>query len=323
MAMDIRENGDLITIGDEETVEYTKVGEDFPYLIKDNKTQWIATVPYALALRQGLGSNTDDIQDICDGGTLLDKLQMFYFPINPESMNITTPFAVTITPTAGGIVEENSGVVFYNIQLRGTTGVTPNINFKTGQVITPQTLTKPSNDDTGGRPVVQSNLISKNGSGFGANTVNAINSAASTIVGVDNPIVKSSISLSGYNAFHSLYRLICRYNQAKSQGSKAILFFVNYKDGNQYQVAIKNFTLIRDKSRPHLYQYSIDMQGWSIQSADDKAPAAATQEERLKQLGLTNGTSLKAELANAIEGVKSVIRAAANTLNTVAGDLRI
>jgi hypothetical protein len=107
-------------------------------------------------------------------------------------------------------------------------------------------------------------------------------------------------------------------------GSTVKLLFINFKDGTQYQVLVRSFALKRDKSRPNLYNYSIEMTGWSLASSNDAVLPSSNvySDQRLAQLGIKDGSTLKSELSNTIGGIKSTLRQASGLLNAVAGDLR-
>lgn len=238
----------------------------------------------------------------------------FFFPVNPESINISTPFAVQVTPTLGGIVEEHSGAVFYNITISGTTGVIPEIDPLTGIPRSPNELRSMASGDG----LIPSNALG----GFGASTINAINSVVSKFTGVDSKLVDGTRNqVSGYTAFHVLYKFIWLYHYGKANGAGYELRFVNYKDNNQYNIVVQNFQLSRDKSRPHLYQYTIQMKGWKLDNNSVNKSFTKDPKKRLEELGLGEGPSFKAKLFRVINTTKSTLNAAAGLLNTAAQDL--
>ena len=69
------------------------------------------------------------------------------------------------------------------------------------------------------------------------------------------------------------------------------LYFVNYKDNNQYRVAINNFQLIRTAEDPMLYNYSISLRGYDLVSGDTTVPSEIyNMKKRLEDLGLDGAT---------------------------------
>jgi hypothetical protein len=296
-----------------------------PYQIRFGN--WYKTIPYALRI-VNFGNTSNASSPGSVGGAIAaaqalggngppppeSNLPMFYFfPVNPESISINTPFATVVTPTIGGVVQEHSGAVFYNITINGTTGVLPELDHSTGI---------PRNTTEDLRPLGKpATLINANAlGGFGQGAINAINSIAAAITGTSSKLVSGKNHRNaGYTAFHVLYKFIWLYHFAKSNGAKQQLRFMNYKDNNQYDCVVTNFTLNRDKGRPHLYQYSIQLKGWKLATAN--AQPSFTNADRLKNLGLDEGPSFKATAFRLINNTKTVLNGAAGLLNAAAGDL--
>jgi len=304
-----------------------------PYTIQDDN--WYKTIPYGFRIMPPAGSlSSGNLSVTSVGNNLLanggigatSAISGFFFPVNPESVNIATPYAVQVTPTLGGIVEEHSGAVFYNITVSGTTGIIPNLAYIDGK----PRIMGDSGRNLAYEPTMLDILQKK--LGFGGNTYNAVQSAiaavksaSSMIFGIDDKTVDSDKSVnSGYSAYHVLYKFLWLYHDSKSKGSQNSLQFVNYKDNNQYNVVIQNFQLSRDKSRPHLYQFSIQMRGWKLETQDgDQSFELGTsgQLARLSQLGLDEGPSFKAQAFRVINTTKTVLNTAKNILTTAAQDL--
>jgi len=283
-----------------------------PYTIKYEN--WYKTIPYALRIVSLQGGVSPSAlisgatgQSPTEGATPMH----FFFPVNPESISINTPFATVVTPTIGGIVQEHSGAVFYNISISGTTGVIPDLNFTTGIPRNANTDLRPLGGD---KPTIPNFL-----GGFGASTIGAINSAVSAITGTSPKMVGGDKDgKSGYTAFHVLYKFIWLYHFAKANGAPQQLRFMNYKDNNQYDCVVTNFNLSRDKGRPHLYQYTIQLKAWKLSTANQQP--SFLNKTRLSELGLNEGPSLKAEAFRAINTAKTVLNTAAGLLNAVAQD---
>jgi len=51
---------------------------------------------------------------------------VYTFPISPQRLNISTPFAIRTTATSQGVLEEHNAVKFKMISIAGTTGIWPN-----------------------------------------------------------------------------------------------------------------------------------------------------------------------------------------------------
>ena len=267
-----------------------------PYRIKYEN--WYKTIPYAFRISPAKTPTAT-----------APPQPAFFFPVNPENISINTPFATVVTPTIGGIVQEHSGAVFYNITISGTTGILPAMNLLTGDYRSP-------NNEL--RPLGGESLIPSLG-GFGQSTINTLNSAISAITGTSSKMVDSKRNRnSGYTAFHMLYKFLWLYHFAKANGSSQQLKFMNYKDNNQYDCVVQNFSLNRDKSKPHLYQYNIQLKAWKLNQQDQPIPVSA---RNLSDLGLDSGPSVRAALFRVVNSAKTILNAGAGILNAAAQDL--
>jgi hypothetical protein len=94
------------------------------------------------------------------------------------------------------------------------------------------------------------------------------------------------------------------------------LTFFNYKDGVEYDVAIKNFTLKRSAENPMLYYYSITMRGYNIRSSGS-LQAGEDLNGRLNDLGLNGvqSSSLLSTIKSVSNSAKAIVGSAANGIN--------
>lgn len=238
-----------------------------------------------------------------------------YLPINPQNLNIVTHFATNLIPTIYGTVEEHSPVRYYDIQIEGTTGISPKFVDPSESI---PVISK-------GRStfVVQQNL----GTGLLTKTVNTFqnifNDASALINGGKPSTPKTGLKLdqTGYAAFHNLYRFLLAYKKdvtaakvPRDDNKDSPLIFFNYKDGNRYSVVVKSFTLRRDKENPMLYYYSIVMRGYNLKSSDDsKAPSPDTT-NTLESLGLAGvkGSTILGDVKNAASYAKDIVASVTN-----------
>jgi len=257
------------------------------------KSNWYLQKPYAIVF-------TDRY----------NAVSTFYLPISPSNLNITTHFATNIISTMYGTVEEHSEQRYYDIQIAGTTGMSPrfyrpiNGDFYEAQaVISPGRLSY----------VVQG-LIPGGLGGFFKRSQDLITNSlnqASDILGDDAPKTGIDLNKTGYVAFHNLYKFLLSYKKDTSGADSKIqrrghpLKFVNYKDNNQYDVAIQTFQLTRDAGNPMLYNYNIIMRAYNLRNAD----ASGIQvdiEDRLVALGLDGiSSSFFASMANKAKQAKN------------------
>ena len=210
----------------------------------------------------------------------------FFLPIAPQNLSINTIFATNLTPTLYGTVEEHSSNRYFDISIQGTTGIAPEFTYPmTG--LAPDT-TQPA---LPGRRYMGQDLP---GDSF---TIDAN-------VSVINPNIPADMSIgqdislltnyttgfysdkSGYHAFHNFYRFLMQYKQDIMQTSNAFfadytfglidiprltispLIFFNYKDNLKYRVCIYSFSLVRSIDAPMLYNYNIQMRGYSLEMFD-------------------------------------------------------
>lgn len=215
------------------------------------------------------------------------KPEVFYLPISPSNLNITTHFATNVISTMYGTVEEHSEQRYYDIQISGTTGMSPRYYKPIG-------LENPISSGRGGFHIRKA-IGGTNLGGFFQRTQDAINSTldqVSDLIGDDEPINGVNLESSGYVAFHNLYKFILAYKKDTSGENSTVkrtrhpLEFINYKDNNEYDVAITGFQLTRDASNPMLYNYNLTMRAYNLRSADTSISRGADVQDRASALGL-------------------------------------
>lgn len=232
-----------------------------------------------------------------------------FLPINPSNLTISTNFATNMIPTLYGTVEEHSPVRYYDIMIEGTTGMAPRF------------VDVEQKKPNGGRasfPVAQG--LSNIAGGFFSKTLSLIeqisNKASEIVNGVPKPQTGLYINQTGYLAFHNLYRFLLKYKEDASGvdgdtsfRTKHPLTFFNYKDNNQYDVVVRNFTLKKSAENPMLYHYQITLRGYNLRTASDKDQAVDQTVDRLKALGLdgVDGSSLLGDIKKAANDVKGVL----------------
>jgi hypothetical protein len=290
---------------------------------ENNPANWYSAKPYGFRYNTRTG----------------DQFVMF-LPISPSNITITTNFAVNIIPTLYGTVEEHSDIRYYEIVIEGTTGIAP-------QFVSPSyNGPSSSNNDS----VAYANLkepgrarfpINSNVAlgGFLSSTVsqvsnllNQANKAVSAIGGLfgsNSPKPETALytDQTGYVAFHNLYRFLKRYKQNAAglnvQGIPGLpaapthpLTFFNYKDGNEYDVAIRSFTMRKSADNPMLYSYSIVMRGYNLRTSGSSLPTDDLT-QRLSDLGLSGvkSSTLFSSIKGATNAAKAVVGGAANGIN--------
>jgi len=261
------------------------------------------------------------------------KITTLFLPIAPSNLTITTNFATNIIPTLYGTVEEHSPVRYYDITIEGTTGMGPKYVDPIDGVGIPNVST--------GRTTfnIQQTIKSDALGGFFAKTINTINSVVDGVKSLfgQTPEVSTGlfVNQSGYLAFHNLYRFLLKYKKDasgvdpstknvkrevdKDGNSLHPLVFFNYKDNNQYKVAIRNMTLRRDKEDPMLYNYVISMRGYDLGGINGTTAILAdiTAEKLLTDLGLNGvkGSSFLTEAKKKAADAKAILGSVATGIN--------
>ena len=292
------------------------------------------------------GASNNDIQSLLKNGTYAITSQDWYtakpygfkllrrngssfvmfLPISPTNLSISTSFATNIIPTLYGTIEEHSEVRYYDIAIEGTTGISPRFvepQFSNGKTLDESTVYKSTRKS--GRssfPLAES----FSAGGFFSKTLDAltqITNKVADIQGKPQPRVGVNSDNSGYAAFHNLYRLLLQYKRdtAGSNGgqirSEHPLIFFNYKDGNQYNVAVRRFDLKRSADNPMLYHYTIHLRGYRLQTVTGSTPDENLK-QRLTDLGLDGVSS-----STAFGRMKDIASQAKGIVGTAIGGINI
>jgi hypothetical protein len=238
----------------------------------------------------------------------------FHLPISPSNLNITTHFATNVISTMYGTVEEHSEQRYFDITISGTTGMSPKYHDITDIQKVPSggrstfTIKDSFLPDTGGFFKRTKALIEK-----------TVGKVSELINGPDKAKAGIDFNATGYMAFHNFYRFLLLYKKdtsgeinpgVKRRGDKTSsghpLTFINFKDNNQYDVAISTFNLTRDASNPLLYNYNIVMRGYNLRTAGKDVLAKTDVDQRSKILGLTDvkSGSIFSKMANKVKKAK-------------------
>lgn len=236
-----------------------------------------------------------------------------FLPINPTNLTISTNFATNIIPTLYGTIEEHSPVRYYDIVIEGTTGMVP-------KWTRPFVGSRPVGD-MGGRlsSVTSAGFLDAvaGSTGFFAKTLATLNKAYSSAKDLFSMGKQNQTGVftdqTGYFAFHNLYRFFLKYKMdaagqtSTKRRTRHPLTFFNYKDNNEYDVAIENFTLRRSSDNPMLYQYRIQLRGFNLRNSSDEFAAQDQTADRLNKLGLNGTNSLLNIMKTKASQAKSVL----------------
>lgn len=251
---------------------------------------------------------------------------VMFLPISPSNLTINTHFATNVISTLYGTVEEHSDVRYFDIVIEGTTGMAPKFvaPYKGGPDLEPSAAHSAVRKS--GRSTVEA-ASGYSAGGFFAKTLNTINDIKNKAADIlESPKPKTGINHenSGYVAFHNLYRFLLQYkkdaagvgNSAANRQTHPLTFF-NYKDNNQYDVAVRGFSMRRSADNPMLYYYSIQLRGYNLRPISK--PINEDLTKRLQDLGLNgvDGSSSLGKIKSLTGQVKSIIGSAVGGINVL------
>jgi hypothetical protein len=254
---------------------------------------------------------------------------VFFLPINPSNINITTHFATNIIPTLYGTVEEHSDVRYYDITIEGNTSMAPRY-IKPVQVAKDTDISQA--DATLRRSGRSRVSISQGASlgGFFSQTLAVFNKvknqATELLSGAPKPKAAFYADNSGYSAFHNFYRFLLRHKKDASgadgkQGQRTShpLTFFNYKDNNMYDAVIRNFTLRKSAENPMLYYYNIQIRAYNLRSISNNSQENNDMKQRLADLGLNgvDGSSVLGDIKSLSSQAKSIVGSAVGGVNVL------
>jgi hypothetical protein len=296
----------------------TAIADADQYAYTVNQQNWYSAKPYGFKWTNRTGNQF-----------------VMFLPIAPSNLTISTNFATNFVPTLYGTVEEHSEVRYFDIVIEGTTGMAPKYvqpypMSSSGISSVEQAASKPLNLPSNARlafPIASGVSLG----GFFSQTVGlltqAVNQANTLINGA--PPVDTGIytNQTGYLAFHNLYKFLLRYKADVSgedggtgprSGVHPLQFF-NYKDGNQYDVVVKNFMLRRSAEDPQMYFYQIVLRGYNLRGTQDNGVANATTAQQLAALGLNgiNSSSVLGDIKNLSTQAKSILGSAVGGINVL------
>jgi hypothetical protein len=287
--------------------------------IADN---WYRSLPYAFLATDASGTK-----------------KIFNLPINPSNINIITHFATSIIATIGGTVEEHAPQRYFDISIQGTTGIAP--RYITEDTSNPEA-------SSGREAYTPEFSLSNATGGFFAKTTgqldSALNKARDVFLGSKKHEAGFSAEQSGYYAFHQFYLFLLKSkskltsesessaasivskglsglgslraleNLSSNQKSISPLKFISYKDNQEYTCAITKFELTRSVENPMMYNYSIQLRAYKLQSISS---SQAEPVDRLAALGLDGDQSILSSFKNKVSGAKAGVSALTGAFRTV------
>jgi hypothetical protein len=240
------------------------------------------------------------------------KIELRYtFPLPPESLTINTPFAIELSVTAGGTLEEHNGAPLRDITLSGTTGTFP----LRGAV------DKPS-------------FFEAEFAGIFAGTANAVRGIGSTIsqagnllggVSTPNNIVSKTEMADGLGRGTGFYqhqlltRFLEAYVERKRRGDKNLkLGLAIWKERCIYLLKPSGLNVPRTAARPLEYPFHFTATATRRIVLDDTTGAAAPYEG---EVGVGSPDTF-AKVVSALTTARGVLEGARDVLSGVRADVQ-
>lgn len=257
---------------------------------------WYKTYPYRFTI--GTETEEGNIQTM----TPSETLTYYSLPIPPEALSYQMISASQLIPTLGGVVEETSATVFWQINLSGTTGIAVSRQY-TGTVDSTDKLDAPASQEENFRRVLKGGILANSfnkvanladavtgvASG-GSSALGLLEGLASTSQRFNSSAVKTSLppsdtlakvsnffnvdlgrfrkgdgSTNGYVEIHLLHNFLNAYSHLKEkEPNKYNLYFESQKDNMKWRVVVKGFSFQKNANQPYLYKYNISLQGFDL-----------------------------------------------------------
>ena len=241
---------------------------------------WYKLFPYRfLLLKASAGDQT--------GQTKYDIVGTYVLPIGPQNISYNIPFAALNTPLADGMLVELNGSPLRTIEISGTTGFVPY-----------RKTSAPAS------------------SGFGSQTINAINSFDSvtgTGAGMPDP------NNTGYAMFHKLlqfFEVWANISKDATNNNLRIAFDCP-KDNVTFLCTPKSFSMVRDTDSPMLYRYSIGLEAWGKCKID----GIQGQTAPLQPGSPFTDAGALSKIYNTINTAQRILNKAQNVLKAVRSDV--
>jgi hypothetical protein len=270
----------------------------------DLETNWDKSFPFQLLWLRKHGSSY----------SVADIESRFTLPIPPEALSIGTPFAINLSITQGGALEEHNGAPLRNITLSGTTGVFP----LRGSVTAPNDFSSASQGIFAGtvnsvRGIATAISQANNLLSGGTNT--PVNVVSETDMTPGSPELQGT----GFYQFILLKRFLEAYVEKKRKGDKDLrLGLAIWKEQEIYLVTPRSFDLSRNAQRPQEYPFSLSLTAWRRVALDDRTGAASPYQGTVG----TRDPNTFAQLVNTLETGRAVLEGARTVLQSVRADIQ-
>lgn len=308
----------------QEAAKSVPAAENGGSFYKVSAKDWYQTYPYRFKIQHG------------------DNVTYYSLPIPPEALAYQMISASQLIPTLGGVVEETSATVFWQITLSGTTGIAISRKYSEDK----DELDLPASQEQNFRRVLKGGILANTfnkaanaynavagvvGAGYSANgMLGLLEGLASTAQRFNTSAVKTQLASSGagqkvadmlnidlssfregdaatngYVEIHLLHNFLNAYSHIKEKNPENTkLFFESHKDNMQWQVIVKAFNFQKNAAQPYLYRYSIALQGFDLKEVGAEGRVAVDRFGPDGDLGGVNSFTL----SGAMERAQSLTR---------------
>lgn len=236
-------------------------------------TDWYKTFAYQFVIEE-----TSDSPLAGPGLPSNVRRYLYTLPIPPQAFQLSPVSTSSVTPTLGGVVEETSPTVFWDISMSGTMGV----SASRSDITKPATVFRDVRTSSGPLSRLISNIegaaqsitdAAQAVATFNQDTLNAVNDQ---LQNTSQPFNRSAVSNvnpnNGYTETHLLHKFFLTYIRLKGLfPNRYKLYFRNTKDNQQWQVIFSSAPRFeKSAGSPYKYNYAISLRGWSMTSVSSQ-----------------------------------------------------
>lgn len=242
----------------------------------------------------------------------------YTFSLPPQSVTISMPFATQLTPTLGGVIEENNGIPLRHIQITGTSGFLPG---------------RASGADR------SSNVFDKIGQQAAAifgGTVDTIGRATDSFVAAGQALTNSAptnnnlyseaffdndsdsvVKTSGFIQTGLLIKFLESYAaiKKKPQGAELRLVFAIWKEDQVFLVSPVSLDLSKTAQNPMESGYSLQLKAWKRIKLNSGGNVPVQLEP------IRHNPNVIAQAINTLSAARKAIRTLGSLKQAVLGDI--
>lgn len=239
----------------------------------------------------------------------------YTFPLGPEAVSVTTPFAITTQATQGGIIEDHNAAPFKMISVRGTTGLLPargtapqQLGFNLLQAVGGGTI------QAGGQ--VLGAFASAVASATGVPPANPNTHDPSEFDQQESAAATIAAKTTGYFQARKLLEFLEAYATVRKtkRGRNLRLAFCTWKDEAVYLVTPLSLATPRQAASPLEYPFSLDFKAYRRVRLERASFAAALPAP------VRRDPNALARLINTVSAARRVVQGISRVAAAAVGD---